>query len=72
MQSVPPNTNQPIEAKTAREIMIDWLAATLDPDFPSATVVASSGGVDDAGEYGNEARQKPDFVRADDENFNCG
>ena len=50
----------------------DSAAANTNPEYdPFASVIipARQGAIDDAGAYGYDAPQKPDFVRADDENF---
>jgi hypothetical protein len=43
-------------------------SAMPDP-FASVVIPGSVSAIDDTGAYGFDAPQKPDFVRADDENF---
>lgn len=44
---------------------------SIDPDFPSAIISSGVGGIDEPS-AGYEGKQKPDFVRQDDENFTGG
>jgi hypothetical protein len=46
----------------------DSAPAPIDDIFPSIVVPGDVHVIDDSGAYG-ETTQKPDFVRADDENF---
>ncbi len=48
---------------------IERLAKLIDPFFPSAVVPPDPRAIDDRADYYGAGRLKPDFVRADDEDF---
>lgn len=47
---------------------IERMVKTMDPDFPSAVVPASGGGVDDPTQ-GLEGKQRPGFVVEDEKGW---
>jgi len=54
-------TNQPGDSQPAN--------TKTDDQFPSVVIPARQSAIDDNGAYGYDVPHKPDFVRADDENF---
>lgn len=56
MPTNPPGDSQPANTNDADQL-------------PSVVIPARQSAIDDSGAYGYDTPQKPDFVRADDENF---
>ena len=47
----------------------DSAAANTNDQYPSTVIAPKPSAIDDDGAYGYDVAPKPDFVRADDDNF---